>query len=145
MCLELQTAKDFSNPSSLISETVAADYACLFSNGGILEKVAFAKAIRASLDDLVFKAAYYVDGKLSAYTRCHADSSDLDRKLSFERQSRCNSVEPRGRETFTYCRLFEKNVPWRNKPEWTLPEAPKYDGTPASWQFLQLLGIGRGQ
>lgn len=145
MCLELQAAKDLPNPLSLLSETVTADYACLFSNGGILEKVALAKAIRSALDDLIRNAVLAVDGTLSTSTAKHFRSSEADPNLSFERQYRGNSIQPRRRETFTYCPLFEKNVPWRNKPEWTVPEAPEYDSTQASWQLLQLLGIGRGQ
>lgn len=131
MCLQLQSAKDFSNPSSLISETVAADYACLFSNGGILEKVALAKAIRSALDDLILNAAWAVYVVLSGPTVDGEDSSEV-RHFSSERKYRGNSIQPRHRETFTHFPLFEKNVPWWNKPAWTVPEGLKYDSTPAS-------------
>lgn len=143
MCLQLQSAKDLSNPSSLISETVAADYACLFSNGGILEKVALAKAIRSALDDLILNAAWTVYDMLSGLTDDDDCSSEV-RNFSFERKYRGNIIQPRNRETFTHCPLFEKNVPWWNKQAWTVPEGPKYDSTPASSLLLQLLGIGRG-
>ena len=143
MCLQLQSAKDFSNPSSLISETVAADYACLFSNGGILQKCALAKAIRSALDDLILNAAWTVYGVLSGLTVDEDGSSEV-RHSSSERKYRGNSIQPRHRETFTYFPLFEKNVPWWSKPVWTVPEGPKYDSTPASSLLLQLLDIGRG-